>query len=290
MGDANDAASSSASLTETITAFSSQTNLASSASKLNTDQALTLLTTTSSSGPHIPTGTITFLNGTKTLGTATVGAGGAATLTLTPVAGTYTVTASYSGDAYNAPSTSNPISITVSQATEFTLELTPTSVKIPTTKNATIGLDFVSENSFSDTLSLGCANLPAMVTCSFSENRVKLDANGHASAQLTVDTYSPLLSGGQAKNEVSGNGMLAACVFPGAALFGFAFWRFRKNAGLLKMLGILAILAGTTLAMTGCGGISLNSAAPGSYTVQVTATGQRTGVVHVANLTVQVTQ
>jgi uncharacterized protein YggE len=84
--------------------------------------------------------------------------------------------------------------------------------------------------------------------------------------------------------------MLAACVFPGAALLGFAFWRFRKNAMALRALAVIAMLAGTTLLMTGCGGFSLNSAKAGNYVIQVTATGEQTGVTHVANLTLTVTQ
>ena len=84
--------------------------------------------------------------------------------------------------------------------------------------------------------------------------------------------------------------MLAACVFPGAALFGFAFWQFRKNAAVLRVLVVIGMLAGTTFLMTGCGGFSLNSAKPGNYVIQITATRQQTGITHVANLTVTVTQ
>jgi len=50
------------------------------------------------------------------------------------------------------------------------------------------------------------------------------------------------------------------------------------------------MLAGSTFLMNGCGGISLSSAKSGNYTIQVTATGEKTGTIHVANLTVQVTQ
>jgi uncharacterized protein YggE len=89
---------------------------------------------------------------------------------------------------------------------------------------------------------------------------------------------------------MGGSSMLAACVFPGAALFGLAFWRFRRNAAVLRALVVIAMLAGTTLVMTGCGGFSLNSAKPGNYVIQVTATGEQTGVTHVANLTLTVTQ
>ena len=70
----------------------------------------------------------------------------------------------------------------------------------------------------------------------------------------------------------------------------FAFWRFRKQAAALRVLVLIAMLAGTTFLMTGCGGFSLNSAKPGNYVLQVTATGEQTGVTHVANLTLTVTQ
>ena len=77
--------------------------------------------------------------------------------------------------------------------------------------------------------------------------------------QLTVDTNSPLIGGGQAKNEMPGrrSGMLAACIFPGAAAFGLAFWLFRKRHAVLRVLTLLAVLAGTTLMMNGCGGLNV---------------------------------
>lgn len=291
-GDANDAGSTSAALTVTVTAYATTTQLAASATKLDTDQELTLLSTVTSSNGNTVTGTITYMNGTTSLGSATVGTNGTATLTVNPPQGTYSVTAHYSGDALNAPSVSNAVNITVAPATEFTMQLDPTSLSIPTSESATVTISLASQNGFSDKMALGCDSLPFSVTCNFASNDVTLNANGTATVQLTVDTNSPLAGGTQARNErpLGGNGMLAACVFPGAALFGFAFWRFRRNAGALRALVVVAMLAGSTFLMTGCGGFSLNSAKAGSYVIQVTATGQQTGVTHVANLTVQVTQ
>jgi hypothetical protein len=292
-GDAKDGAVTSAVLVETVTAYATQTNLATSATSLTTDQALTLLTTTVSTTGGAVTGTITFMNGTATLGTAAVGANGTATLTLNPDSGTYSITAHYGGDAVNAPSVSNAVTVNISQATEFTIALNPTSVSIPTSKSQLVTINLASENGFTDKMALGCDSLPFSVTCSFDNNGVTLGANGTASVQLTVDTNSPLAGGAQqSKNELPGSngGMLAAGLFPGAALFGLAFWRFRKNAGAMKALVVVAMLAGTTFLMTGCGGFSLNSAKPGNYVIQITATGTQTGVTHVANLTVQVTQ
>lgn len=296
-GDARDGAIASAVLVETVTAYATQTNLATSATSLTTDQPLTLLTTTVSTNGGAVTGTITFMNGTATLGTAAVGANGTATLTLNPDSGTYNITAHYGGDPVNAPSISNAVTVNVSQATEFTIALNPTSVSIPTTESQLISISLASENGFTDKMALGCDSLPASITCNFASNDVTLNANGTASVQLTVDTNSPLAAGSQqSKNEGLGSnggnngGLLAACVFPGAVLFGFGFWRFRRNAGALKALVVVAMLAGTTFLMTGCGGFTLNSAKPGNYVIQITATGTQTGVTHVANLTVQVTQ
>jgi large repetitive protein len=291
-GDANDAGSSSAAVTETVTAYATQTSLAASATSVNTDQELTLLTTTTSSSGGAVTGTITYMNGSTTLGSAPVGVNGTATFTLNPAAGQYSIAAHYSGDALNAPSVSNVVTVSVSQATEFNMALNPTSLSIPTAQSAQLTINLGSQDGFTDKIALGCDSLPYSVTCNFGSNDVTLNANGTTSVTLTVDTNSPLAGGSQAKNEgpLGGSGMLAACVFPGAALFGLAFWRFRRNAAVLRALVVIAMLAGTTLEMTGCGGFSLNSAKPGNYVIQVTATGEQTGVTHVANLTLTVTQ
>ncbi len=289
-GDANDAGSTSAALAEQVAAFATQTMLAASATSLNTDQKLTLLTTTSSTSGQSVAGTITFMNGTTSLGSAPVSPAGTGSFTLNLQSGTYSITAQYSGDAVNAPSTSSAVSITVTQATEFTIQLSPNSVSIPTSKYANIGIKLASENGFSDRVALGCGSLPFSVTCNFASNDLTLSSGGAASVQLTVDTNSPLVSGSQAKNETPGSGILAACVFPGVACFGLLFWRFRKDAAILRVLVVIGMLAGTTFLMTGCGGFSLNSAKPGTYVIQVTATGEKTGITHVANLTVQVTQ
>ena len=54
------------------------------------------------------------------------------------------------------------------------------------------------------------------------------------------------------------------------------------------MLALVTVMAGASFLMNGCGGLSLNSAKAGTYVIQVTATGQKTGISHVANLTVNV--
>jgi hypothetical protein len=58
-------------------------------------------------GSPIPTGTVTFLDGTKMIGTTTLGSSGVARLsTFFTTLGIHTITANYSGDTWNAPSIS----------------------------------------------------------------------------------------------------------------------------------------------------------------------------------------
>jgi hypothetical protein len=61
-----------------------------------------------------PTGTVTFSDGPTTLGTATLDPAGTATLTVTTLpVGQHTITAHYNGDASCPPSTSTPVTVTI---------------------------------------------------------------------------------------------------------------------------------------------------------------------------------
>ena len=85
-----------------------------------------VLTATVTSTGTIPIGNVAFLNGAASLGTSTL-TGGIATLTLNSLAsGTYSITASYSGDSNNNPVTSPPLSLTVPLPTPTLVLTTPT--------------------------------------------------------------------------------------------------------------------------------------------------------------------
>lgn len=92
------------------------TVLGASATALTAGSFLKLTATVTAPGGATPQGPVTFLNGSATLGTATLNSAGVAALTLTPVAGTYSVTASYGGSSTDAASVSPATAITVSPA------------------------------------------------------------------------------------------------------------------------------------------------------------------------------
>ena len=290
-GDTNNIAANSSAITQTIQAIPTKTTLAGSPTNLNTSQQLNLASSVFSAGSVPLTGTVTFQSGSTVIGTATLGSSGTATITPTLATGTYNIVAIYSGDADNATSTSAPVTVTVIEINDFEMSLNPTSVTMATRQFSTATLTISSTDGFTDQLGLGCASLPASVTCNFSSNVVTLPANGTVSAQVTIDTASPLTSGGNAKNVAPGGpspAMVAAWVFPGSALFGLFWWRSRKRFGALFCTLMLILLSSAALTITGCGGLSSSSAAPGTYTIQVTAAGVKTGMNHAIDVKVTV--
>lgn len=237
-----------------------------------------------------PTGTVTFKNGTTVIGTATLDSNGVATLPLNLPTGTYTITAVYGGDASHAGSTSQPITVSTT-ATSFNLTVTPGTVTMATQQNYTVNVTLTSVGGFNDTIGLGCASLPAGVTCHFTPVSVPLAANATATAQLTIDTNNPLSGGAQAMNAPPGSRrtVLAGISVPFALFFGWIFWSFRRrNRRFLTMVLVLALSAAALLA-TGCGGFSQTDATPGTYTIQVTGTGTNSEVIHYQNVTLTIT-
>jgi hypothetical protein len=112
-GDANNAQSTSAILVQTVVATAGNVALSSSANPSVSGQAVTFTATVS---PSSATGSVQFSDGATVLGTAPLN-NGVASFTATALAvGNHSITASYSGDANNAKSTSATLVQTVASA------------------------------------------------------------------------------------------------------------------------------------------------------------------------------
>jgi hypothetical protein len=117
-GNANFNASTSAAVTETIQLPSTTTVVADSDTQV-LGQAV-LLTATVSGAATVPNGlTVTFLDGATVLGTSTP-AGGVATFSANLGVGVHSITARYEGDTLYLPSTSAPITVTITVAPSTT--------------------------------------------------------------------------------------------------------------------------------------------------------------------------
>jgi len=115
-GSADFSASTSTTLTQVVDAASSTTIMTSSANPATYGKPVTLTAKVAPGTSGIPTGTVTFLVNSASIGSGTL-AGGYATLTTSALsAGTQSITASYGGSTDYLSSASSPYSLTVNPA------------------------------------------------------------------------------------------------------------------------------------------------------------------------------
>jgi sugar lactone lactonase YvrE len=290
-GDALNLAGTSPALSQTVQLRPTSSTLTASSTSLTGGQQVTLISVVRYAGPVTPTGTVTFVSDGTTLGIGVVDNTGVATLTVNLLTSAPTVSASYSGDAVYAASTSAQTSITVAKPTQFTMQLNPVAVTMQSQQNMPTTLTITSVNGFTDTLDLGCLGLPFAATCTFAKDTVVIGANATQTIQVVVDTGSPLTSGSVARLEPPSKGSVAMCLLPGGLLFGLLFWKGRRRmrSGLTGLL-MLALLAGVSAGLSGCGGLHMNGTPPGTYVFQVSATGTGSGVTQAIDITLTVTQ
>jgi hypothetical protein len=303
-GDTNDLGSS-ASIPQVVALIPTLTGLGSSTTGSGVNAQLVLVatvinystTTANASALPTPTGTVTFTSGTTTVGSAALDSTGVATLIPASLpTGSFSIVATYSGDTYHSASSSAASTVN-NPASAYTLTVTPSSVTMATTKNATVNVALTSIAGFTDTIGLGCASLPAGVTCHFSTPSAPLTANGTVNVTLTIDTKNPLGGGSSAMNRRSashageGNRIvsLAGVFLPLSVFFGGVFWRFRKRHAGFMTMALVLLLGGAAMMVSSCGGFSQSSAVPGTYVIQVTGTGDNSNISRYQNVTLVIT-
>ena len=197
-GDPSFTASSSTALTFNITAASSTTTGSGPASVgLGQSATLTATVQTQALAPAVaPTGSITFKNGTTTIGTANVsgvaggatGASASASFNATfNTAGAQTITVAYSGDTNYAASTSASFTVNVTTTGSFTVGGAAATVAAGGMGSSTITI--TPTGGFTSTgVAITCGVLPG-VTCSALSIPVP-NANA-AMGTLTVNVTAP---------------------------------------------------------------------------------------------------
>ncbi len=137
-GDANDSAGVSQALTQTVNPANTKVALTSSA---NPSVYGSLVTFTATVTPSAATGTVTFTDGSTTLGTGTLSGGIATYSTSTLAVGTHSITAAYGGDGNDNPSTSSTVTQKVSKASStvaLSSSLNPSNYGTSVTFTATV--------------------------------------------------------------------------------------------------------------------------------------------------------
>jgi len=269
------------------TTVATTTTLAiSPAPPVNAGTSVTLTATVkpSSTSTKMPTGHVTLTDAfLGKLGTVTVNSSGVATLISSTLAGaSYSVTATYGGDTNFSGSTSSTVPYSVQD-----FKIKPTTVSVPAPgKSGTTTLTITPLGGFFQTLSYSCTSgLPSEATCSFT-------AVSATSETLTIATMAP--SARLDKTPLGrSRGLFYAVLLPGFLGLVVSAGNRKRRLRAVRLLGLMAVLALSTLWMPACGGGNSTVSNPGTPTgtssVVVTATtGGTSALSHTVTVTLTV--
>ena len=224
-----------------------------------------------------PSGSVTFLDGTTTLGTGTI-SGNSATLTTSALAvGPHNISAAYAGDTNFGKSSSAAITETITQPS-LILSANPSSLTILHGSTGSLVITATSAGGYTGSAALSCGNLPQYVSCSFNPATLNLTASGGPmTSTLTIKTaqQSAALVAPSRFSQSFGETLAFVFWLPGSVL---ALFKLRKKGlnvlSKTVLLTILAVLSlGTLASLTGCGGSqTFGTAALGTDTITVNVT------------------
>jgi Bacterial Ig-like domain (group 3) len=227
-------------------------------------------------------GTVTFSNGSTTLGTAALSNGTASfTTTALSSAGSQTITAAYGGDANDGASSGSVTQKVVAPVTIGPGTGDSTSLTVSSGQSVTTQVSLAGAAGFSGSVKFSCTGLPMNASCSFSPASVTVSGTTAATTMLTVSTAATAMaSDGESARALT----VLACGLPLLGLL--TLLPVARGRRLLLCVGFVLFISVASL--TGCGGGSSgNNTAPGSYTFNVIATSGATTSTASYKLTVQ---
>jgi hypothetical protein len=201
-------------------------------------QSVTMTATVTAATGGVPTGTVSFLNGTTVLSTGTLNANGVATFTTTSLAiANYSVVASYPGDTNFTPANSTAVALTVApDPPDFTMAGMTLTLGAVQDGVAQTTLTVTPSNTLVGNVTFSCTGLPANAACT-------LGTDVPATTLLTLWTnVSPGLNA-----KLKGRrGFWLAMLLPIGLL---ALTRQR----LTRLLGLICVLGAIEFGINGCG-------------------------------------
>ena len=201
-------------------------------------------------------GTVTFLDGTASLGNASL-AGGVATFTTSSLApGSHAITAKYNGSGSYDASTSTALT---EISAGFSISSTASSAGVTVKEGATaqLALNVAVANGFEQPISFACSGLPSLATCSFSPSTITPNGSGNAaSVTVTIATSASAASSSIARQSQEHRStpsvFYALAVFGMGSLFGLA-GRMRRKGNPFLLLLFATLLSVSAGSMLGCG-------------------------------------
>jgi sugar lactone lactonase YvrE len=223
-----------------------------------------------------PTGTVTFLNGSTSLGSgmlapATDGSGKyvvTVTTAALPAANT-TITARYSGDFHYAAASTT---ITFQQpAPSYTIAANPASLTVKQGSSGSIAFTVTPQNGFNQAVSFGCDNttLPKGVTCAFNPASVTPNGSAAVTTTLTVQTTGATVAALDTRETPYYGWLPRGGAVLALLLFGIPRVRRKGWLGGMSVLFAICLSGG----MAGCGGRDSSNAGGGTQNANATPAG-----------------
>ncbi len=242
------------------------------------------VTSTLTGDALVPTGKVTFNDGTTALGSAPLNSSGVATFQTSGLSvGTHSITAQYGGDANFTGSTSKALSQVVAQGVQpdYSITAKPTSVSVNPGSAASYSITVGPSNGYDGTVTLACpTTLPSGVSCKlpspiappYAAATLMITTTGPSGALIMAPDVNRHHSDGNLWASLTGVGML------GMVLAGDWKKRNRRRLGVVFLILALAMI----VALVGCGGGSSSGGGgggggggtpAGTYPIALTATG-----------------
>jgi hypothetical protein len=281
-GDMNYAAATSSANTAVAVAPASTTTTLIVSTNTAAGQPTTLQATITpgATGPVSPTGTITFLDGTTTIGSGTV-SGNSVTSTALLAQGTHSITAKYSGDTSFAASTSaaNPVVILA----PFSITASPGTLSLAAGASGTTSVSVQPGGGFTGSVTLSCSSPVSYISCSITPTTSSVSGTTPISGTLTVQ-----VAGTIARNQPAAPFGKRATWF--ALLLPLGALGLTRRRRLLRAMLPAVLFTAVLAAITGCSGgapATLSSLpAAGTQVVTVTATSASASVSSTVNVMV----
>jgi len=230
-------------------------------------------TVTGAAGTPTPTGQVTFLDGSTTLGSGTMSSSDVATFTTSSLGvGAHSLAATYGGDANNAPSSSQSVTLTVTGTPDFSIALTPPSAMAVSGGSAASSVSITPVNGFASAVTFSCSGLPAFASCAFSPGSVTPSG---AVATSTVTIMTNVETARTRYRSRPGNYRWPLGPTSSLAMLLFPLLTFRRKgrASLMRMFGWMVVGLLLLQGALGCSGSSNGSKTPqGQYSLSITAT------------------
>jgi hypothetical protein len=249
-GDSNNASSTSNAVTITVAKSATTTQFMSVPTGLYAGRTSTTGVIVSG---YQPSGSVDFVVGNSTVGTAPV-VGGIATLRQKFDAGTYAITARYPGDVSNLPSSSVTSTMTVVPGPDFSIAATPTSATVKAGETVRFTITATPIRGYAGTVMLSCQS------CSGAALPLRVTNQDPASLEIVLTAPSGTNSGPRA----------FTLGVSQAALLLLVGWS-RRGRKLLRRWPLCLLVAGMTMGLGGLSGCASGKSSSGtSTTVQGT--------------------